>query len=602
MNTSKIGEIKKLYKQNFPMGWAAALSWNTDEESASSLRSVQEKVNKFEDDVFFLFAQSVLSGEYHDQSDFPSQLIALYEYLSNGELLDNEAINNLKTVAFRSFNDIVIELEKIIMSYRHLLTDLYNKYADRPTKYIVNAYRNIHRFRQSSLFENRYGGFYSILIDVAKIDHLLTYDKNTIMDLILSHSELVRGIKNQSLPEKNKLVLKILNEKCLFLLKKLLIEDNRELDFLVAFEHEHYDASNIKFEYFKDLDCDFEFYRTESYNNDPLGNELDRIARTDKLRIGQYALLMKYYKDSKNTSQMQIDNILKDFDAVHDDLCTKFKKRPLDRYALGTLKNYMYNCRFSFMMQKSNYSFDELKKDLDVITEIQYHTGILNFYPYRKAFKRALQFFHSDESTDKSVLTKYKNFLIYCISKLDESIQWCRAYCFYPVQKVYNECLVKVDGFGDVFVASSFCKPVSYKDLKEELNSYRNQALLVDNEIELLEEKAELEKIKADIDNSKTREVEILSFFVAIITFLFGAIGFFAKNENNDFMHLLSSIFGLGAILLIFVSGIHMVTMRKEDCVWDYFRHPRAWFCIGTILASVALLVLLIVNISRLPV
>lgn len=545
MSSSKIEEIIKLYKKSFPMGWANDLSWNSGEESATSLESVQEKVNAFEDDVFFLIAQSLLSGEYHDQSDFLSQLDAFYEYLSNGELLDNDTTNNLKAIAFRTFNDTVIELEKVIMSYRHLLTDLYNKYADRPTKYIVNAYRNIHRFRQSALFENRYGGFYCILIDVTKTDHLLTYDKNTIMDLILSHSELIKEIKNQRLPEKNKFVLRILNEKCLFLLKKLLIEDNKELDFLVDFEHKHYDANNIKFEYFKDLDSNFEFYKSESYNNDPIGNRLEKEARTDKLLIGQYALLMKYYKDSKNTRRMQIENILKDFDAVHDDLCVKFKKRPLDRYALGTLKNYMYNCRFSFLIQESDYTFETLKEDLDVITEIQYHTGILNFYPYRKAFKRALQFFHSDDSTDKIVLSKYKEFLEYCISKLAESVQWCRAYCFYPVQMVYNECLVKVDGFGNVFLASSFCKPVSYKDLREELTSYRNQALLVDNEIELREEKAELKKIKADIDNSKTREIEILCFFVAIITFLFGAIGFFAKNENNDFLHLLFSIFGL---------------------------------------------------------
>ena len=124
--------------------------------------------------------------------------------------------------------------------------------------------------------------------------------------------------------------------------------------------------------------------------------------------------------------------------------------------------------------------------------------------------------------------------------------------------------------------------------------------MLVDNEIALREEQEEMRSLKRDIDNSRTREVEILSGFTAIITFLFGTIGFFASNKESDFLHLIYSVFGLGAILMIFVSGIHMLTMRREKEVGDYFKHPRMWFCIITILASVGLIIWLLIKVNAL--
>jgi hypothetical protein len=393
-------------------------------------------------------------------------------------------------------------------------------------------------------------------------------------------------------------VLKVLNEKCLFLLKKLLIDDGKYFDFMIDFQPYHYDTRDLSFSYYSDLDRRFEFYRSENYTNDPIGEELDIKAHKKTLFIGDYALLMKYYKDSANTRKVQIDNILKDFDGLYDSFCARFTQRPLDKYALATLKNYMYNCVFSFVMKEKSYTFDQLVKDLNNIIDIQFKTGILNFYPYRKAFKKALELLHSNDSLKIEDLMEYKNFLELCKSKFEESINWCRTNYFYPIQNCYRECLVPVADFGAVFIASSFCRPVRYEKLEDELATYKSQLLLVDNEIALREEKNELEKLRVDINNSKTREIEVLSFFVGIITFLFGTIGFFANIEEGDFVHMLFSILGLGAVLLIFVSGIHMVTMKKEDRVRDYFKHPRAWYCILTILASVSLLIWLVIKVK----
>ena len=244
-------------------------------------------------------------------------------------------------------------------------------------------------------------------------------------------------------------------------------------------------------------------------------------------------------------------------------------------------------------MSKKNdaYSFDKLRADLNDIINIQNQTGVLNFYPYRKAFGKAKEMFHNNDKLSKNEMLEIKQFLLLCIDKFAESIEWCKTYSFYPIQNVYNECLTKVKeyDFGVVYVASSFCRPVRYEKLRDELDSLKNSVLLIDNEIALKEEKEELTKLRKDIDNTRTKEIEILSFFTAIITFLFGSIGFFARNEKNDFIHLLYSILGLGAILLIFVSGIHITTMRIEN-KW----HPRAWFCYITMFVSTILIFYLI--------
>lgn len=590
----KIEQIVRAYKDEFPMGWIDFYAWDSN-NCPVSLESIRDKVNTFGQEVLYLFYQSVLSGEYLIKEDFPKSLDSLSDLVANGEVFDDES-NQLKTIAIRLFNAMTYELGRVIRSYRYFLTLLNNKYEERQTKYIVNAYRVKRTFSN----EGKYERLYDLLLEITRIDHFLSYDKRTIDDLIIYHNELSKAQGDENLSEKNRLALRILNEKCLFLLKKLLIDDNKEFDYMIDFQPKHYDTRKLPFEFFTDMDNGFEFYRTEKYTNESLGNELDIKARNRELHIGEYALLMKYYKDSPQTSKPQIDNILGEFMQMYDSLSVKFTRRPLDRYALGTLKNYMYNCRYSFLMQDSTYTFKQLQQGLNEIINIQYQTGILNFYPYRKAFEKALQQLHNNETLDKNQLNEYKQFLQLCITKFSEAIQWCRTYCFYPIQNAFRECLVPVPGFGAVFVASSFCRPVRYDKLKDELNTFKSQALLVDNEIALREEKTELKKLKKDIDNTRTKEIEILSAFTAIITFLFGTIGFFADNKDNNFIHLVFSIFGLGAILLIFVSGIHLVTMRREESFGDYFKHPRAWFCVLTILASAILLIWLVINVKAL--
>ena len=62
-NKTKIEQIVKLYKKSFPMGWIDQFEWD-NEHCIPSLGLVREKMSSFEQEMFYLFTQSVLSGEY----------------------------------------------------------------------------------------------------------------------------------------------------------------------------------------------------------------------------------------------------------------------------------------------------------------------------------------------------------------------------------------------------------------------------------------------------------------------------------------------------------------------------------------------------------
>lgn len=226
---TRIEQIVKLFKDSFPLGWANGFRWDSDhgEESCNSFR---DKVSAFENEQFPLFAQSVLSAEYLIRRDFPKTLDALYELLTNGELYDDE-VDQYKSVAIRSFNEMTYGLSSVIRRLRYFLTMLNNKYEEGQTKYVVNAYR-IKKERSS---ESTYGRYYDMLLDITQIDHFLSYDRHDIRRLIIYHNELSRGVDNKNLSDNSITVLDILNEKCLFLLKKLLIDDEKVFSYMIVF-------------------------------------------------------------------------------------------------------------------------------------------------------------------------------------------------------------------------------------------------------------------------------------------------------------------------------------------------------------------------------
>ena len=118
-NRSRIEQIVELFKKSFPMGWMDGLDWTAS--SADALATVKDKQKSFEDETFYLFSQSVLSGEYLIRGGYSGGLESMYELLSNAELYDDES-NQLKTVAVRSFNEMTYLMIEVIRSISSMRT------------------------------------------------------------------------------------------------------------------------------------------------------------------------------------------------------------------------------------------------------------------------------------------------------------------------------------------------------------------------------------------------------------------------------------------------------------------------------------------------
>lgn len=152
--------------------------------------------------------------------------------------------------------------------------------------------------------------------------------------------------------------------------------------------------------------------------------------------------------------------------------------------------------------------------------------------------------------------------------KFEKCLKWCHRNKFYPFQLLLNECDIKVNDL-DVFIASSYARPVSYEKLQKELFDFNLKQKFFDNRIELCEEKSRVIEIKNDIKTLEKRNFEYLGIFIAIITFLFASIPIFASTELTLNGSLLS-ILSLGIVLVLFINLLKVFqnTSKLNTNIW----------------------------------
>lgn len=566
--------IKAKYVSDFDVDWIEKYDWSNKSSIEESHKIGIKKISDFIDHCFVYFCKSIISGEYIIKGQIDNDLSEICEIIGN-EYQPNDSIP-LKQQLYQEYQKLDENIFLIVNKYRHFIYTITNKINQEHHQYIVNAiYTNgkIISIPQFDVLYNR-------VFDIFMLDHSLSYDKVDLQRLILIFEELNKkeSLKSESI----KPIYKILKEKCSFLIKKLVYFNDGLNEYAVDFSRKEININDVQSEAFKDFDVSFNFFHKEVYlGNEPMVLDWQRRCQNKSIKIGQMILLMKYYKDYKGSVNQQVDNLIKAFDSLYKNLLNKFSERQFDIYALYTLKNYMYNSRLSFRM-KHNYTFDKLCVDMDEIEGIQADTHIKNFYPYKKAVKFLIDDirgdFNNEIFSEDSIMRKF-SYLNEYIDKFNEAVIWCKEEKFYPVQNMYNECIVRDTAYGGVvFMASSYSRPIKYDKLYDDIEEFKSEARLLKNEISLFKERAAIAQLKKEIDASKKSNIEILGAFTAVITFLFGCVNIFSDNENVNRTTLtdnIANIIGLGLILLLFVSAIYFLTVRRESSWTEYFKHPR---------------------------
>lgn len=543
---SKIAEFIERYQATFPEMWWLEL------RDKKSIIKWNQKIREFETEILVLVAKSILSGEYViNTSQVDEDLKQLCEILSedfNDELAGDAAQRLYKT--FRSS-----------MAYQGLVARRYRQAIENVMERSVKQYQEMqvmafHYAPQTEAF-SRYSQVYDNLFKLNKIDFYFANNVDQISELLLIWYSLSQCKKEYCEIED---LLDVLIDKCVFLLNKHLA-DVEQVDYAIDFVYKHVGKKDLKCsEVLDDLWQKAENYTKEHYIKETSfwrNIQQDIASGGQDVHISDMALLMKYYKDAESPSEQQVENLITHFNELYNKKQNvTISSQDYEQYALHTLKNYMYNCQLSYRIHNNKeYDIDTLKKDMIEIERIQKETGILNFYPFKKAITFILDQIDKHRE-DVEYLERAYILLKEYAKEYRGAFVWCDKMYFYPIQSLFKECVVHYPKFGDVYIPSSFCRPINYHLIKQDMNECLSKINAVDVMIHMAKEKREIEDVKKQIDKSNDKNIELLTIFTSIITFLFGCINFFAETQtlHGGYFKLLANVVVLGFVLLLFIN------------------------------------------------
>ncbi len=595
MKSTLIQNSKEEYLKAFPVDWIENIfkKAHSDEDA---LRDGLEIIGSYYDVFMVNLCQSVLSGEY----------IIKEQILDNLKELTDTATNEYPPIV-----DSQLHIQSLYKSYQQL--DQYVLHALKTYRHFIDITLNnisvnfhddiISVFRYESSLLSRDSFIYFLcesLFSLQRLDHSLSYSDRDIKELIILNENLLN--REDGAPKRIKPIYDILKAKAAFLIKKMSILDDRK-EYVVDFHRREIPAEHITSSAFQYHDTCFQFIHKDTYKADEkIARELQIRSLNKNIRIGEIVLLMKYYKDYKYTSHIQIENILTEFNSYYDKLLNLFSNwtyRDHDIYALNTLKNYMYNSRLSYYIKQEDCTYEKVQEMMNEISAIQEFTKINSYFPY----KRALDFFmtklqEDTRSTDfesEYIKTKIDIVADY-LGKFEASIIWCKKRNYYPIQNLYNECIRRDNDF-PVYTASSFCRPIRYDKVNDKLQEFKSEYMILKYGVTLFKDKKDIEQLKQDVEATKKSNIEILGAFSAIVTFLFGCVSFFSDKIEKLFHEQLLSIVCLGLILLLFISAIYFLTLRKEEKFCNYLKHPRFWVCGISLLIYLLILTYVIIKL-----
>lgn len=552
---NKIAECLQLYREKFPEDWISCMDWDTRPEAESQRGNVQ--IVQFANTCFEKLTISLLSGEYilniqaiRDDIHLFSNLLTSHEYLSDG--------NQYKNMLSDCYELLDRSILKCLTLYNYIICLYENKYEEASISSFFVSNDELSTGRM--IGHLRY--FAQYVRPICKIEYNLSFKDSLIEDLFCMSKEL------SEVDDINPVIKKVLLDKVFFLLSKLLRVQEKST--IIYYDSIRYEIKNSELSSSVLKEFQEKFYQLYDKNNllSFLNTNFSRLEQSlnqssDSFTFPDMVLIMKCYQELSGR-ESGIENVL-----------ALFQKREIgstryDVYSYNVLKNYFYNSRFSNRLSSPTYSLDDFERDYSFIVDLQKETGINNFHPYKKS----LSFLKHkiSEQINSSAFSDYDRvFKLYseCIKKFKDSISWCSERDFYAFQFPYEDSLIQYESFS-VFYPSSFSRPLRYDELRKELLQYERdydvyaaQKIFIEEKQNMMKIKADVENAKSMIDDAKKESVKILGVFSTVVTFLFGSIDVFSKTK--DFKETLLTSLGVGIVLYFFCTLIYLLLLSGDD-------------------------------------
>lgn len=541
------------YEKEFVDDWIDKLDWSSDSTANESLKSGQKKITDFHKTCFINVSQSLLRGEYiysiksHDRAKRVFERYWTKEHYCS-RTGENDYSFSLKEKLYNQYELLDNCIKDLFCDYTSLIISIVEKIEPISHKYLFKA-------TISSPVLNDKDRYFKILKELifplCYIEHHLSFSRRNLERITI----LLELLKHEQEKETDERCLKIFQlaiYKASFILKKLLRKDD---SFEILIDSQKKEIARSTIAHFpiniQELFLYFENIHEGEPSKGTIVTKNQQSIHEKKGTFLQMAHVMNHYCAEGGTKN-QVENLLSDFNQKYTLIYNKSIKQNFDKYALCTLRNFMYNCKLSYVLKQKGCKIEQLCSEIDVIENIQEETNIRNFYPYKKAIEFLLKEAKSKvEARDTSF--DYNNTILLLDSymeKFDKNVDWCKNHCFYPVQLLLNECIVSVDN-DKIFLPSSISRPVDYDKLQKVRENFRTEIEFIRNSVIYIKDKIDTESIKEDLKNTEKRYLEIGGILIGVVTFLFGSINIFSHQVSTP-RQLLESTMWLGVILVMF--------------------------------------------------
>lgn len=505
----------------------------------------------------------------------------LSKLVLSGDHLLNEtfSLNGLLTKINGLIEDVVFKKVlkvKLIFEYQSMLKDLIdiirlvkNHIEQTKKKYLPDNLVISANFFTYQDRNNRHKmvNLMSLICESCDVEYSFSYNELYINNLLLLRQYLLDERQKQN-GELSHILLAVLTKVELLLSKLSAFFDNKKISYYHDWKLETIELG-CPDKYPKE---DFRFLFQKYLEPSSLDNitilEWQQDSLQQDVSMWKLAFLMRYYTKCTNSIE-QIDNLLRLAIHHHDEYERGNEHNVVNDCASRSFLNYMYNSRFSFLCQhEKDYTYELMKVDLQKIESIQAQTLIYNYHPYQTALNYVIKEIESklshvqfeDISQLVCDLKKY-------YKKFKTNVAWCKKYQPYLVQLRYNFSSVKFDDCDfKTYCPSSFCRPLRFKDLDEDIISYASKIAFLENESKNQNNRKLILDAKSKIDNMEHKNMEQMGLFITITTFLVGLLSIFIGNDGSvSIIEKMHYVIALGCLLTVFVCVGYFAVRDKYD-------------------------------------
>ena len=558
-------ELIEKYKKEFPTGWIDnQFNWGGRKLKEENLKIGLGKILSYRKLAFCNYAKIVLSGVFLE-NDVSTTFKQLEEFYTEEIVPGGKGTRN-----------------KLLMSYSRMLDSL--KVSNDIVRYHVENVRNRYEQKSENDFltaikinkilpdDDTYLRLLDTICNACWLEYFFSYNEQFIKDVLIT-KEVLLDITSSD-PDVS-FIRDATVRKLNFMLYKLSrFSKNGKITYNYNFKHIDFRHDDVDSGCYEEMKVHFcEYLEPNTITSDKV-LEWQSKSHDKDVSLWSLSMLMRYYtKVFKNGSQ--IDNLIVLNDKQYY-VSLPTESNAVNAYADKSVRNYMYNSRFSFKCQCLNdYTLSQMRSDLDEIEAIQNETLIINYHPYQKAFEFSLKktLDHMRAGAPKKMVEEDIECLQKYYEKFKNSLDWCKKFQPYTMQLRFGFSTIvdkQVDSDGNivrsvnVFCPSSFMRPLRFSYLQEKKVEFETKLYMLRNDLESYEERGQVKAMKQDME-TKMEEVnkkafEQMSFFSAVIIFLVGLITIFTGNDAKvTLVDKFQYVVILGVLLLLFVCLGHFV-------------------------------------------